>query len=138
MGLDASGWAIGSKAASPLNGTIHIVDDDDAVRDSLQILLEARGYRVESHAGGREFFASLRGEPSGCVLLDINMPVMSGIEVLAELRSRWPDLPVILITGRAENITPAQAIASGALDLLEKPFRDDALAKAIDRAFGRS
>lgn len=117
-----------------MKASLHIVDDDEAVRDSLQILMEARGYAVTSHAGGREFLAAFGAEPGACLVLDINMPVMSGLEVLAVVRQRWPQVPVILVTGRSENLARSEALAQGASALLEKPFRDDVLIAAIEEA----
>jgi FixJ family two-component response regulator len=117
-----------------LTAFIHIVDDDEAVRDSLQILLEACGFAVRSYPGGAEFLKAYRDTPRTCLLLDINMPVMGGLAVLEQVRRLWPRLPVILITGRSDNLDRAQALASGAFDLLDKPFRDSDLLGTIERA----
>jgi len=117
-----------------LQASIHIVDDDEAVRDSLQILLEAHGYGVRGYAGGAEFLASFEAGARSCLVLDINMPGMSGIEALRAVRERWPGLPVVMITGRAENLAEAEAIGMGAQALLQKPFRDKVLVAAIEGA----
>ncbi len=117
-----------------MKASIHIVDDDEAVRDSLQILLEAHGYGVRGYAGGADFLAAFQPGLRCCLVLDINMPGMSGIEILRAVRQRWPGLPVVMITGRAENLSEAEAIERGAHAVLEKPFRDIVLVGAIEDA----
>jgi FixJ family two-component response regulator len=117
-----------------LSATIYIVDDDEAVRDSARILLEAHGYEVQIFAAGPEFLAAFDGALKTCLILDINMPGMSGFEVLDLVRARWPRLPVIMITGRGDKAAKARALGNGAVALLEKPFGDVALVSAIEQA----
>lgn len=114
-----------------MNQTIHIVDDDQAVRDSVKVLLEAYDFVVRAYASGPEFLAAQDGLRNGCLLLDVNMPEMSGIDVLHEIRARGVDLPVILITGLRENLERVRAAGIGAIDLLEKPFTECALLASV-------
>ena len=117
--------------------TVFIVDDDDAVRDSLAVLLEAAGLPVAAFASGVEFLAAYeRGRP-GCLLLDLDLPGMSGPEVLRALVAAGAKLPVILITGRRDGVLRAQATAEDVVGLLEKPFQDQVLMRTIGAALGR-
>lgn len=120
--------------ADSVDGCIYIVDDDDAVRDSVRILLEALGYDVRVFASGPEFLASFDGRHGACLILDINMPDMDGLEVLDAVDTGWPGLPVIMITGRGDGASKVQALRNGAIVLLEKPFGDVALVRSIERA----
>lgn len=118
----------------PVNETIHIVDDDPAVRDSVRVLLEAHDFVVRAYASGMEFMANGNVDRGGCLLLDVNMPGMSGIDVLQAVRARGSDLPVVLITGLRENLDRIAAARVGALGLLEKPFTEGALLASIRAA----
>lgn len=120
--------------AKSVDGHIYIVDDDDAVRDSVRILLEVHGYDVQDFASGPEFLAGFDGRPKACLILDINMPGMGGLEVLDAVGAKWPGLPVIMITGRGDGASKTQALRNGAVALLEKPFGDMALVQSIERA----
>ena len=118
------------RAISP-QPTIYIVDADPAVRDSLRSLLTLYGYRVEACASAAEF---LNGKPlarSACLVTEVHLPDMSGIELLGHMRSRAPDLPVIFIANRSDVPTAVRAIRSGAVDFLEKPFLQHALLQRI-------
>jgi two-component system response regulator FixJ len=111
--------------------TIFIVDDDDAVRDSLTALFDAAGFVVESYATGQAFLDTHRSDRTGCLLLDVNMPDMNGLEVLHKLASLdIGDLGVIIITGHGDIPMAVQSIKAGAADFIEKPFDDRAI---IDR-----
>ncbi|MBI3709326.1 MAG: response regulator [Proteobacteria bacterium] len=114
--------------------TVFIVDDDDAVRDSLKALLEFQDYRVRDYPSGAAFLAAEQPPHKGCLVLDLHMPVMSGFELLDILTASRFDLPVILITGRNDAAVRARADGSGAVALLEKPFDDDVLLQTIRRA----
>jgi two-component system response regulator FixJ len=118
--------------------TVFIVDDDDAVRDSLKVLLEFQDYRVRDYPSGAAFLAAEQPPHNGCLVLDLHMPVMSGFELLDILTASRFDLPVILITGRNDAAVQARADASGAIALLEKPFDDDVLLQTIRRALAIS
>lgn len=114
--------------------TILVVDDDDVLRDSLRFLLESRGYSV-ADCGSAERFLNARAEFSAdCLILDIHMPNMTGIELLRALRRRGDLIPVILVTGRREASVQAEAMSLGAVDVLDKPVTQRTLFQAIDRA----
>lgn len=102
--------------------TIFLVDDDEFVRDSLRALLETRQFKVEDFPSGRQFLKEHGPDADGCLILDIHMPEMSGIDVLKELRVRRDMTPVILMTGRRDRDIETQAEALGAVALLDKPI----------------
>jgi len=118
-------------------GTIYVVDDDDAVRDSLALLLESAGLRVEAFAGAAEVLARCREERPACVVTDVRMPEIDGLELqrrLAELSAR---LPVIVITGHGDVPLAVEAMKAGAVDFIEKPFSDDVILSSIEAALMR-
>jgi len=117
---------------------VHIVDDDVSLRGSTSFLLQGLGYATRVYEGGREFLAETRLDAPGCVLLDIYMPGMSGVEILSELKARGAHLPVIMLTGHGDVQVAVQAMKLGAVDFLEKPYEGDALAAAVERAFALS
>jgi two-component system response regulator FixJ len=113
--------------------TIHVVDDDAAMRDSLDILLSASGFVVRTHASAQAFLAAgLSG--IDCVLTDVRMPEIDGLELLRRLHDRGLRPPVIVMTGQGDIAIAVRAMKTGAVDFLEKPFSDDALLEAIERA----
>ena len=114
---------------------IHIVDDDDAVRDSMRALLESLGFAVHAYSSAIDFLNRGGERPKGCLLLDLHMPAMTGIDLLERMRSKGVSLPTIVITGRGDPILRERALRSGALALIDKPVTDEALLGAIDRAF---
>ena len=121
--------------SSPSSRKVHIVDDDDAVRDSMRVLLESLGFEVHDYTSAKDFLA-LRGVNSdGCLLLDLHMPVMSGIDLLEHMQTQGPKLPTIVITGRSDPALKERALRGGALELIDKPVADDALLDALSRAF---
>lgn len=124
--------------SSPDHALIHIVDDDAALRRSLLFLLDSVGWRAQAYASADEFLAAYRpGEP-GCLVLDIRMPGMSGLELQQALRARGHVLPVIFITGHGDVSLAVQAMKQEACDFLEKPFKDQALLDAVTHAVRRS
>ncbi len=119
-------------------GTVWIIDDDDAVRDSLGFLLTAEGMSVETFASAEDFLAGSRQAGHGCVVTDVRMPGMSGIDLLDRLaRSSRSDIPVIVITGHGDIPLAVEAMKKGAADFIEKPCDDDRLIAAIRAALGR-
>ena len=111
--------------------TILVVDDDEMVRDSLRAVLESRNFAVADFTSGQDFLARRDGMNGSCVLLDIHMPGMTGVDLLKILRERGDSIPVILITGRTDAGIQAQAKAFGAAALLDKPITTARLFAAI-------
>jgi two-component system response regulator FixJ len=111
-----------------------VVDDDDAVRDSLAFLFRSGGYEVRSYGSAQEALAGLDRETRGCVVTDVRMPGMSGIDLLRELRASVPVVSVIVITGHGDVGLAVEAMKAGAVDFLEKPFPDEALLSAVREA----
>jgi len=114
---------------------VFLVDDDPAIRKALPRALAMRGYHVKPYASAKEFLDDYQAHQAGCLVLDLSMPEMDGLELQDHLRKRAPDLPVIFITGHGDIPQSVQALRAGALDFLEKPFRQEALLARIDEAF---
>lgn len=115
---------------------IHLVDDDAAFRRSVAFLLESVGWTVVEYDSAEAFLAKHVEEPDdlGCLLLDIRMPVMSGLALQQHLLARGWDSCIVFMTGHGDVEMAVQAMKSGALDFLEKPFKDQVLLDAVDRA----
>jgi two-component system, LuxR family, response regulator DctR len=109
----------------------HIVDDDPAVRDALQWLLKSRGVHSQTWESGEDFLSSVTRELCGCLLLDVRMPGMSGIELFDRLRALNCRLPVIFLTGHGDVPMAVQALKDGAFDFIEKPYDDNALVDKV-------
>jgi two-component system response regulator FixJ len=114
--------------------SIALIEDDAAVLRSLSLLLEKRGMTVRGYASAEEFLTAFSEAPPQCVVSDIRMPGMSGMQLQQELRKRDLALPVILITGHGDIAMAVQAIKHGAFDFIEKPFDDDRLMASIAQA----
>jgi len=120
---------------SALPPTIHVVDDDDIVRDSLKVLLESRQFVVRDFSSGGDFFTRRDGD-AACLVLDIHMPDMTGIDVLRRLRDEGDRLPVLIVTGKWDAATRAQADALGVAAFLDKPVSPARLFSEIRKAVG--
>ena len=114
---------------------IHLVDDEEAIRKSVGFMLKTAGFKVVAYASGVEFLKVVRSADPGCILLDIRMPEMDGLEVQAALAQRGISMPVIVLTGHGDVSFAVRAMRAGAVDFLEKPFEKAALLKAIDEGF---
>lgn len=114
---------------------IHIVDDDDSVRRSVGFMLKTSGHMVKSYASGSDILKEAKRLEPGCILLDIRMPGMDGLEVQQELQNLGVSLPVIIMTGHGDIPLSVRAMKAGAIDFIEKPFEKDALVAAVDEAF---
>lgn len=114
--------------------TIYVVDDDEAIRRSLSFMLRTSGHAVRLFAGGLEFLKEAAALPPGCVLLDVRMPDIDGLEVQRELRARGVTLPVVIMTGHGDVDMAVAAMKSGASDFIEKPFEKAALLACIEAA----
>lgn len=116
------------------NATVFVVDDDQAMRNSLKWLISSVGMRVECFGSADEFLASHHAGGAGCLLLDVRMPGMSGLELQEVLVDRGITLPVIIITGHGDVPMAVRAMKAGAVEFIEKPFNDELLLDAIRRA----
>lgn len=116
---------------------VHIVDDEDAIRRSASFMLKTSGYSVQTWESGVAFLKEVRHASEGCVLLDVRMPEMDGLEVQQALLDRGVTMPVIVLTGHADVSIAVRAMKGGAVDFLEKPFEKAALIAAIEAAFDR-
>ncbi|MCW5697530.1 MAG: response regulator transcription factor FixJ [Bauldia sp.] len=117
---------------------VHIVDDDAAMRDSLAFLLAAAGMKAEAHESAMAFLKALPGLSASCVVTDVRMPEMSGIDLLGRLHAERPGLPVIVMTGHGDIALAVQAMKLGAVDFIEKPFDDTVLIAAVESALGKT
>lgn len=116
---------------------VFVVDDDDAVRQSIGFLLKTAGLTVREFEAARPFLDILPQVTSGCLLTDVRMPEISGIELLRMVREKKPDFPVIVITGHGDVPLAVEAMKLGAADFLEKPFDDDLLIASVRAALSR-
>ena len=116
---------------------VHLVDDDDAIRRSAGFLLKTAGYRVQTYSSGLELLKDVRSLEPGCILLDIRMPGMDGLEVQRELRDAGCLLPVIIMTGHGDVAAAVQAMKVGAVDFIEKPFEKQTLLSALEAGMER-
>ena len=114
--------------------TVFIVDDDNAVRGSLRLLLKSAGLPAVAHASAKEFLDNWHPEQPGCLILDVRMPGMSGIELQSELNRRGAIIPVIFVSGHGDIPMAVEAIQHGAFDFLPKPFSDKDLIDRVQRA----
>jgi len=113
---------------------VHIIDDDDALRESLAFLLSTAKIAVRSYASATAFLEQLPNVDLGCVITDVRMPELSGIDLLKRLKERKIDVPVIVITGHGDVPLAVEAMKFGAVDFLEKPFDDKLLLAAVQSA----
>ncbi len=117
-----------------IEGPVYVVDDDAAVRDSMAMLLEASGLRVEAFAAAAEVLVRCREERPACVITDVRMPEMDGLQLQQRLAQLHAQLPVIVITGHGDVPLAVQAMKAGAVDFIEKPFSDDVILASIETA----
>ncbi|MFO1427785.1 MAG: response regulator transcription factor [Steroidobacteraceae bacterium] len=115
------------------NPTVYIVDDDEAVRSSLRLLLKSVGLPAIAYGSARDFLGAYDPDQPGCLVLDVRMPGMSGLELQEELNRRGAIIPVIFITGHGDIPMAVEAMQHGAFDFLQKPFRDQDLIDRIQR-----
>jgi two-component system, LuxR family, response regulator FixJ len=118
----------------PSEAMVYVIDDDDAVRDSLAFLLESAEIAVRTYESATAFLDKLPPNGSGCIVTDVRMPGISGIDLLFQLRGMGVTLPVIVITGHADVPLAVEAMKGGAVDFIEKPFDDELLLSAVRTA----
>ena len=121
----------------PGERVVHLVDDDAAVRRSVGFMLKTSGYRVESYESGDEILKLSTKLEEGCILLDIRMPGMDGLEVQQALQEHGVSLPVIIMTGHGDVSLAVRAMKAGAVDFIEKPFDKDALLASLEEGYRR-
>jgi len=117
---------------------VHVVDDEPAIRESLGMLLRSVGLRSRAYAGAHEFLDAWRPDGTECLVCDVRMPGMSGLELQEALNARHVRLPVVLITGHGDVAMAVRAMKAGASDFIEKPFNDQVLLDAVNRALAHA
>ena len=115
-------------------GTVFLIDDDPGVRDSLSLLLSLKGLRTQPFANAESFMATYQPDWPGCVLTDLRMPGMTGLELQAALRERRIEVPVVVLTAHGDVATARAALKNGAFDFLEKPIDDAMLLDVLQNA----
>jgi two-component system response regulator FixJ len=121
----------------PPSNLVHVIDDDDAMRDSLEFLLRAAKIDVRTYDSATAFLNAIPDGAAGCVITDVRMPGLSGIDLLRQLKARGSTIPVIVITGHGDIQLAVEAMKIGAFDFLEKPFGDEALLVSVRAAIDR-
>lgn len=116
---------------------IHLVDDDEAIRHSASFMLRHAGFRVKTYMDGVAFLEQVAQAEPGCILLDVQMPGMDGLEVQEALNARGVAMPVIVLTGHGDVAVAVRAMKAGAVDFVEKPYAKQTLVDALTRAFER-
>jgi len=122
---------------APTTPCVYVVDDDEAMRDSLTLLLSSVGYLSKAYPGAGEFLDDYDPGQHACLLADIRMPGMSGLEMQEELNQRGIEIPIIFITGHGDIPMAVEAMKGGAIDFLQKPFRDQDVLDRINDALQR-
>lgn len=117
---------------------VHIVDDEEPVRNSLAFLLGTSGFAVRTHESATAFLAEAGGIRNGCLITDLRMPDMDGVELLRQLKLAGAMLPTIVITGHGDVQMAVEAMKNGALDFIEKPFSEDVLIESIRKAVAQA
>jgi FixJ family two-component response regulator len=123
------------------DGVVYVVDDDEAMRDSLAWLLQANGYKSSCHESGERFLQALSATDNStiaCALLDIRMPNMTGMELHEKLLAKGYDFPVSFITGHGEISQAVQALKLGAIDFIQKPFKEDLLCELVEKMLSKA
>jgi RNA polymerase sigma factor (sigma-70 family) len=115
-------------------GTVYLVDDDPGVRDSLSLLLSLKGVSTQLFATAESFIETYQSDWAGCVLTDLRMPGMTGLELQASLRERQIEVPVVVLTAHGDAATARAALKNGAFDFLEKPIDDGTLLEVLQKA----
>jgi two-component system response regulator FixJ len=118
----------------PDRGKVYVIDDDEAMRDSLNFLLDSANYKVMLFETGMKFLEALPGLEFGCVVSDVRMPGLDGIELLKRMKAGRSAFPIVIMTGHGDVPLAVEAMKLGAVDFLEKPFEDDRLIAMIEAA----
>src|SRR2546426_12656274 len=121
-----------------IDTSVYVVDDDAAVRDAVESLIRSAGFPVRTFESAHEFLASPRAEVPSCLVLDVHLPGLTGLDLQRELARADIQIPIIFLTGYGDIPTSVRAIKSGALEYFTKPFDDEALLAAVRQAISRS
>jgi two-component system, LuxR family, response regulator FixJ len=116
---------------------VHLIDDDAAVRDAVGLLLRTEGFKVNTYESALAFLKTAANQTEGCVVTDVRMPEMNGIALIAKMKEDRISMPVVVLTAHADVPLAVEAMKLGAIDLLEKPFEDEALLAAVSAALQR-
>lgn len=116
------------------DGVVHVIDDDDAMRDSLGFLLDVQGFVARLYPSATAFLEALEGAEAGCVVTDIRMPDMTGLELVRALNDLGSEFPVVVMTGHGDVPLAVEAMKAGVVDFIEKPFADEVFLAAIRTA----
>jgi two-component system response regulator FixJ len=122
----------------PDRGRVYVIDDDEAMRDSLNFLLDSANYKVTLFESAMAFLDALPGLEFGCVVSDVRMPGLDGIELLKRMKADHSSFPIVIMTGHGDVPLAVEAMKLGAVDFLEKPFEDDRLVAMIETAINRA
>jgi len=117
---------------------VFVVDDDISVRESLELLIQSEGWQPETFSSAQDFLVRSRTPVPSCLVLDISMPDLNGLELQKRVAAEHPDVPIIFITGHGDVPITVQAMKAGAVEFLTKPFKDDVLLSAVRQALERS
>ena len=132
------GGGVRSKSMSRESPVVFVVDDDISVRESLELLIRSAGWRPELFESSSEFLSQPRPPVPNCLVLDVNLPDLSGMDLQDMVSADRPEMPIIFITGYGDVPTTVKAMKAGAVEFLTKPFSEETLLAAIDRALERS
>jgi FixJ family two-component response regulator len=135
---EAPGHKSGVLTMSHATSVVFVVDDDISVRESLELLIRSEGWRPQTFSSAQHFLSHTRTPVPSCLVLDISMPGLNGLELQKRVAAEHPDVPIIFITGHGDVPKTVQAMKAGAVEFLTKPFKDDVLLGAIGQALERS
>ena len=138
MLASAAYHAVGPPSMSHITPVVFVVDDDVSVRESLEALIRQAGWRPQTFASAQEFLAHTHGLAPSCLVLDVSLPDLNGLELQSRIAAGRIDMPIIFITGHGDVPMTVRAMKAGAVDFLTKPFGDDALLAAVEAAIARS
>src|SRR5258708_10341479 len=127
-----------SSPMTPATPIVFVVDDDISVRESLQLLIECEGWHPQTFASAQEFLDNPRVLVPSCLVLDVSLPGLNGLDLQKRVAVERPDMPIIFITGYGDVPMTVQAMKAGAVEFLTKPFSDDVLLRAIGNAIART
>jgi FixJ family two-component response regulator len=134
----AFGHQLESSPMTPATPIVFVVDDDISVRESLQLLIQCEGWHPKTFASAQEFLDNPRVLVPSCLVLDVSLPGLNGLDLQKRVAVERPDMPIIFITGYGDVPTTVQAMKAGAVEFLTKPFSDDVLLSAVRNAIERS